>query len=87
MKSFASNLVHKYGFGVLLMLVALVLLPQVYITILSYLHFGCMLIAFATTLSGSEIGVLVAQGLSMLCTGALALSLLIDHWDWSWVPS
>ncbi len=82
MKTFATDVTHKYVYGILFMLLSLVLFPHTAMTVLAYFFFASMVVALVGYIFNSQNIVLIANGSGVLLSAGIALGLLISHWEW-----
>ncbi len=82
MKSFATDVTHKYVYGIIFMLLSLVLMPQTYVSIMSYFFFISMIVALVGYIMGAQMVILVSNACGMIFSGAIGIGLLVYHWEW-----
>ena len=82
MKSFATDMTHKYVYGILFMLLSLVLFPHTYITVVSYFFLVAMMVALAGYILDSQKVIIIANISATLLSAAIGLGILAYHWEW-----
>ena len=82
MKTFATDVTHKYVYGILFILLSLVLMPHTYVTVLSYFFFVTMVVALVGYVLDSQKIIVIANGVGVLFSAAIGLGLLCTHWEW-----
>ena len=82
MKKFASEFTHKFAYAILFILLSLVLFPQVYITIMTYLIFASMGVSLAGYIFDWELLIFIAHCAATLFASTIGLGILGYHWEW-----
>jgi len=82
MKAFATDVTHKYVYGILFLLLSLVLFPHTYVSVLAYFFFVSMVVALCGYIMDSQKVIIVANFAGVIFSAAIGLGLLIYHWEW-----
>ncbi len=82
MKSFATDVTHKYVYGILFMLLSLVLFPHTYISVMSYFFLVSMMVALAGYMLDSQKVIVVANTCGVLFSAAIGFGILVYDWEW-----
>ncbi len=82
MKFFATDLLHKYVYSIVFILLSTALMPTTYAVIVSYFLVAGALVALAGQFMSLPKITLMGNGGVALFSAMLAAGLLIYGWDW-----
>ena len=80
---FATDIAHKYVYGILFMLLSLALFPHTFISVMSYFFFVSMVIALWGYILDSQKILLIANFFVFFFAAAMGFGILVYHWEWT----
>eukprot|EP00826_Nyctotherus_ovalis_P020344 TRINITY_DN16382_c0_g1_i1.p1 TRINITY_DN16382_c0_g1~~TRINITY_DN16382_c0_g1_i1.p1 ORF type:complete len:130 (-),score=22.12 TRINITY_DN16382_c0_g1_i1:71-460(-) len=82
LKLFATDVSHKYVYGILFMLLSLALFPHTFASVMAYFFFLSMVVALWGYVLDSQKVLLGANFCAALFSAAIGLGILVYHWEW-----